>query len=139
MDPMPDRPLTRPRRSRWDWRRIVWLVGALLLVAVGGFEVVKHGGWVAVAAVAGFVAPDLTFLAGIGAPDEHRPGVLPRRVVRPYNLVHRPLPPLVLLLVTAVLPVGTPWFALCLGWLTHIAVDRASGYGLRAADGTIVR
>jgi hypothetical protein len=30
-----------------------------------------------------------------------------------------------------------PVFAALLGWLAHIALDRAAGYGLRSADGSL--
>jgi hypothetical protein len=40
------------------------------------------------------------------------------------------------LTVSAFLSFGTLPFVLGLGWLTHIAIDRTFGYGLRAADGT---
>jgi hypothetical protein len=48
-------------------RRVLWGVATAALAAFLVFEAVKHGGAVAWAAVAGVLAPDLAFLAGIGA------------------------------------------------------------------------
>ncbi|WP_326700503.1 DUF4260 domain-containing protein [Streptomyces sp. NBC_01754] len=121
---------SRPVRAAWG------LLGAFLLVWVV-FEAVKHGGWVIPLAVLGLVVPDLSFFAG--ASGEHRPGQLPRGTVAVYNLVHRPLVPLVLMVPPAALADGpgdnAAPFTFGLAWLTHIALDRAMGYGLRTADG----
>jgi hypothetical protein len=60
-------------------------------------------------------------------------GALPPRGVPLYNLWHTYVLPLAL---GAALTVGTgavPWPLL--GWLIHITLDRAAGFGLRAADG----
>lgn len=127
--------------------RLDWLGVWVLLTTVVVFEIVRNGYrsgstsgavvW-AVAAFGFFIAPDLTFVIGIGEPVEK--GRLPRRVVPWYNAVHRmwvasaftaavggatvltPLPPV--LLVGGV------------SWMAHIALDRAAGYGLRNADGS---
>jgi hypothetical protein len=63
--------------------------------------------------------------------------------VRFYNLLHAPVLALSLaaigLILLAFLPTR-PWILMIAGlaWLTHIAVDRAVGYGFRASDGSIV-
>nr|WP_272921217.1 DUF4260 family protein [Streptomyces sp. SID4917] len=110
------------------------------------FEAVKYGGWVIVAAVAGLVAPDLSFLAGLFGPHQHgphqhgphQPGRLPRSAVPAYNLVHRPVVAVVVML-TCLIPddpaIAVPLFNFGLAWLVHITADRALGYGLRTADG----
>jgi hypothetical protein len=44
--------------------------------------------------------------------------------------------PVLLLVVYAVTPLTwAPLFAAGLGWLAHVALDRAMGYGLRSAAG----
>ncbi len=116
-------------------RRTAWAVVAAALVAFAVFEAVKHGGWIAAAVVVGAVAPDLTLLVGAGGgPVPH--GHLPRAAVRPYNLAHHPLPPLLLVAVTSFVPGAAAVFAVGLAWLAHIAVDRACGYGPRRPDGS---
>ena len=53
-----------------------------------------------------------------------------------YNAAHRVWVPVLLLAVYTVSPLTwAPLFAAGLGWLAHIAVDRACGYGLRSAAG----
>ena len=135
----PARPLGPARRAASVLpQRLGWAVAATVLVAVTVFEARQHGGGVSAAAVFGGIGPDLTFLLAIGAgPTPH--GVLPRRVVRPYNLAHHPLPPGLLLVAGALLPGAPVAFVLALGWLAHITLDRALGYGPRAADGSFAR
>ncbi|MHC4910395.1 MAG: DUF4260 family protein [Planctomycetota bacterium] len=125
-----------------------WLAGWALLTTFAVFEVVKHGyvnggagsaALLTAAAIVGFIAPDLTFLVGIG--QETQPGKLPRRAVPFYNAMHRFLVPFVLTTVigVALAPLGLGAlvaFIWGLSWMAHIAADRAVGYGLRNADGS---
>lgn len=88
-------------------------------------------------AVTSFIAPDLTFLAGLGQPV--RPGFLPARAVVPYNAMHVIWGPLALAAV-AVLMASRPALAsvllvAALSWGAHVLLDRAAGYGLRRPDG----
>ncbi|MEV7870614.1 DUF4260 family protein [Streptomyces sp. NPDC088124] len=129
------------RSSASPQLRTVWTVLFVLLLIFSVFEATKYGGWVIVAALAGVVAPDLSFLAGLAGPHEHgphQPGRLPRRAVPVYNLLHRPLVAFVLML-TCLIPespaVAVPLFNFGLAWLVHIAADRALGYGLRTPEG----
>ncbi|MFD4141052.1 MULTISPECIES: DUF4260 family protein [unclassified Streptomyces] len=78
------------------------------------------------------VLPDVALLYAIAAaPDFER---LPRYAVRPYNVLHSPAVPATLLSFAAVTRSRTTAVA-GLGWLAHIAVDRAFGYGPRRPDG----
>ncbi|WP_259471787.1 DUF4260 domain-containing protein [Streptomyces shenzhenensis] len=116
--------------------RVAWGVLAALLLIWLVFETAKYGGWVIVAAVAGVVVPDLSFLAALSGPHEH--GRMPRRAVPFYNLLHRPLVALVVMagcLIPESSAVAVPLFNFGLAWLVHIAADRALGFGLRGADG----
>ncbi|GGJ22788.1 DUF4260 family protein [Streptomyces brasiliensis] len=116
--------------------RIAWgLLSALLLIwAV--FEAAKYGGWVIVAVVAGIVVPDLSFLVGLSGPHQH--GRLSPQAVPLYNLLHRPVVAL-LVMLSCLVPdspaIAVPLFNFGLAWLQHIASDRAFGFGLRTADG----
>lgn len=121
-------------------KRAGWAVAAVVVGAFALFEAVKYGGWAWGAAGVGLLGPDLAFLAAIGAPvPEH--GRLPARAVRSYNLLHRCPLPVGAMAISALVPIShaafVPWFVLGLAWLTHIALDRALGFGLRAADGRI--
>src|SRR3954470_16341825 len=116
--------------------RVAWGVAATALLAATVFEAAKHGGATIPLAVLGGLGPDLAFLAGAGQP--HAPGQLPPRAVPLYNLVHRPWLPLAAMIGSAFLgqPAAAGLFTLGSAWLTHVALDRVSGYGLRSADGS---
>ncbi|MGW0083696.1 DUF4260 family protein [Streptomyces sp. NPDC003393] len=118
--------------------RGAWALLAVFLLAWTVLEMVNHSGATIPLGIAGFIAPDLTLFVGPGGP--HEPGQLPRGRVAAYNLVHRPVVPVLGLVVVPFLPGDGPGanvglFTFALGWLLHIASDRALGYGLRTADG----
>ncbi|WP_020549655.1 DUF4260 family protein [Embleya scabrispora] len=123
---------------RW-MRRGAWIVLTLFLAAFAVFESVKYGFATSAAALLFFVLPDLTMF--IGAKDAlrdgaHEPGRLQPRAVPFYNALHRAWVPLIVLVGYTVSPVvWPPLFTAGLGWLTHIAMDRAAGYGLRTPEG----
>ncbi|MEV5609118.1 DUF4260 family protein [Streptomyces sp. NPDC052225] len=132
---------TRPpatRRSASGPVRGAWALFAVFLLAWTVLEMVNHGGAAIVLGIVGFLAPDLTLVIGPAGP--HEAGQLPRGRVAAYNFVHRPVLPLAGLVVVPFLPGDGPsanvgLFTLALGWLLHIAADRALGHGLRTADG----
>lgn len=113
-------------------RRPLQIALAVLLLAATVFEATKHGLWGP--AALGLLGPDIALLYGAGR-GVAGGGQLHPRAVPLYNLLHSyPLPVLVMA-VAATGVVGLGWFALGLAWTTHIAVDRALGYGLRTRDG----
>ncbi|MEU3462672.1 DUF4260 family protein [Streptomyces sp. NPDC006733] len=81
-------------------------------------------------------APDSALLLGIaGAPTWNR---MPSYAVRPYNVLHSPAVPAVLL--TAAALTGRRRLAVAgLAWLGHVGWDRACGYGPRDAAGYVTR
>ncbi|MFC9760021.1 DUF4260 family protein [Streptomyces sp. NPDC056921] len=118
--------------------RGAWALLAVFLLAWTVLEMVNHGGGTIPLGIAGFIAPDLTLFVGPAGP--HESGQLPRGKVPAYNLVHRPIVPVLGLVVVPFLPGDGPdanvgLFTIALAWLLHIASDRALGYGLRTADG----
>jgi hypothetical protein len=115
--------------------RTAWGLTAAALLAATVFEVTEHGGGTVPLAVLGGIGPDLTFLAGAGQP--HAAGQLPPRAVHLYNLAHRPCLPLAAMIGSAFTgqPTAAALFSLGAAWATHVALDRACGYGLRSADG----
>jgi hypothetical protein len=116
-------------------KRVAWAALAVFLLAFIVLEVINHGGSALVAALLLMVAPDLTMLVGAS---EGGNGRLSPRAVPYYNAMHRPWIPLAVLVVYSAGGLGTwvPLFVGALGWLAHIALDRAFGYGLRERDGT---
>jgi Domain of unknown function (DUF4260) len=111
-----------------------WIVptAGLLTAAVATARHTNTTPWLV---VFGAIAPDLSFLAGIGAkPDA--PNALPRRVVRPFNHAHQPAIPALATVIGIVM--GIPFlYILGLATMAHLTGDRILGYRLRNADGTI--
>ena len=130
-------------RIHWNWLGL-WA----FLTAFAGFEVVKHGFVngsplhafaLTVTAVGFFIAPDLTFIIGIGDDVPH--GSLSTRAVPYYNAMHRMLVALAFTTVIGVglaplAPIPLALFIGGLSWMAHIAMDRTAGYGLRNRDGS---
>jgi hypothetical protein len=117
-------------------RRAGWLGLGLAALAFGGLEVANHGPWALALLIAFAIAPDLTFLVGLGQARQLQPGQLPPAAVPWYNAAHRVWGPAAVLVIFTVTPLSwAPLFAAGLGWLAHVAIDRAMGYGLRTAAG----
>ncbi|QQC89038.1 DUF4260 family protein [Streptomyces alfalfae] len=131
--PAPPRPTERTSPGA---RRAAWFLAALFWSALGVMEGVDHGWPAGLLAAVFFVAPDLTFLAGLRDAPRMARGQLPPRAVPLYNAAHRALVPLTLLGLYAALPgKWAPALAALCGWLAHISYDRAFGYGLRTKEG----
>ncbi|WAU79961.1 DUF4260 family protein [Streptomyces sp. Qhu-G9] len=117
-------------------RRTAWLLNALFWSAFAVLEGANHGWLAGLVAAAFFIAPDLTFLVGLGDAPRMAKGQLPPRAVPYYNAAHRAALPLALMTLYAFGPVAwPPVFAALCGWLAHISYDRAFGYGLRTKEG----
>lgn len=117
----------RSKTTRWAWLIVALAGAASAVVAVMTHHVEL---WPVVVFA---VAPDLSFLAGVG--QSAAPGQLPKRAVPVYNLVHQPMLPMALMASAWLDLAPRFWFAAGLSWLTHIAVDRVSGFGLRTKEG----
>lgn len=79
------------------------------------------------------LGPDLPLLLGAGKGLER--GQLHPRAVPLYNLTHRFWGPLALGVAAVAADLAAAWLVGALAWATHIAVDRALGYGLRTRAG----
>jgi len=122
----------RPGRAA----RVGWTAFALFLAAFAIFESAKYGLPTATAALAFLVLPDLTMLIGLRSAGTLKRGQLAPRAVPFYNAMHRAWIQVVLLVTYSLGLVDfPPLFTAGLAWLTHIAIDRAAGYGLRDRDG----
>ncbi|PKW07497.1 protein of unknown function [Streptomyces sp. 1222.5] len=127
---------TALRSTRTVLRRAAWLAGALFWSAFAVLEGVNHGWLAGGLALLFLVAPDLTFLVGLGDAPRMAKGQLPPRAVPYYNAMHRALVPFALMVAYTVLPIDwPPAFAALCGWIAHISYDRAFGYGLRTEAG----
>jgi hypothetical protein len=116
-------------------KRVAWAALAAFSLAFIVLEVINHGGSALIAAFLLLIAPDLTMFIGARAAGD---GKLSPKAVPWYNVMHRPWIPLAVLVVYSVGGLGdwVPLFTAGLGWLAHIALDRAFGYGLRERDGS---
>ncbi|WP_063777659.1 hypothetical protein [Amycolatopsis sp. MJM2582] len=102
----------------------------MFLLAWTVLEMVNHGGGTIPLGIVGFIAPGLTLFVGVAA--WHEAGQLPPLKAAAYNLVHRPIGPVLALVVVPFLPGDGPdanvgLFTLALGWLLHIVSGRALG------------
>jgi hypothetical protein len=115
-----------------SYRRAGFAVLAAALVALIVLVYAREtvGWWPLVAFALG---PDLPLFLGAGRGLEK--GQLHPRAVPLYNLVHRFWLPLALGLVAVAASLPAAWLVGALAWGTHVAVDRAVGYGLRTSDG----
>jgi uncharacterized protein DUF4260 len=103
-----------------------FVVAVLAIVVV----VTRHASWWQVLVFS--MAPDLSFLAGMGSGLAR--GQLHPRGVPIYNAVHRYWAPVVLVAVT--FAINSPeWLAAGLAWTAHISFDRSLGFGLRTREG----
>jgi hypothetical protein len=81
-----------------------------------------------------WLVPDIALLAAISR-EANAAGRVAPRAVSLYNAVHA-LPGSVALAALGALA-SPDVLALGLVWLSHVLVDRAAGYGLRARDGSL--
>jgi hypothetical protein len=119
----------------WTWRHPE---GRLLsaVVGVGALAAATAlGGAVTWTFWAGLIGPDLAFLKGWGQPTKG-PGHVPEETVGLYNDLHHPIAPAATVAL-GVVTLNQPLVVGGLGWLAHIAIDRATGIGLRHPDGSI--
>ena len=99
-------------------------------LAAGAGAFVLLGPW----ALALWLLPDLALIAGMSR-DFAGHGRLAPRAVGAYNAVHAYPGPI--LLAAAGLLLSPLLLGLGLLWISHVAIDRASGYGLRTAEGFV--
>jgi hypothetical protein len=106
----------------------------VLLGAAGAAALTGGVATLGLAALPLWLVPDVALLAGIDA-TANREGRLAPRAVPLYNALHRAAGPALLAAASPVL--GRTALGVALVWASHVAVDRALGYGLRARDGRI--
>lgn len=122
-------PVSSRRRLR---ARHLWLVPGLAIAVYANAQAGAHGLGLGPLLIFGIV-PHLPSLLGIGQP--HAPGQMARRAVPLFNLMHHPLPPLVVLGLAAAGILSPFWLVGALAWLSHIVADLGFDKGLRTADG----
>jgi hypothetical protein len=124
--------LRRPRLSGRPSARHLWIVPGLAIAILANTQAGLHGlGLVPVLAFG--IVPHLPALLGVGQP--HARGQMASRAVPLFNLMHHPVPPLMVLGLAAVGILSPFWLVGGLAWFSHIVMDLAFGQGLRTADG----
>ena len=108
-------------RSRWLKRRHLWLVPGLAIAIFANGQAALH-------------AVHLAYLLIFGILP-HVPALLPR-ANSVFNSLHHPLPPAVVLVMSAVGLLPPVALVGSLAWLSHIVIDWALGDGVRSADGS---
>jgi hypothetical protein len=125
----------RSTRPGWLRPRLLWLVPGLAIGLYAGRQAEEHGmGLAGIATLLMFgILPHLPVLLGRGQP--HAPGQLAARAVPLFNATHHPVPPLVVVLLSAAGILSPLAAVAALAWLSHVVADLAFGQGLRTRDG----
>jgi hypothetical protein len=124
-------PLAVPQGRRLR-RRQLWLIPGLAIAVYANALASEHGLGLGPLLLFGIV-PHLPALLGIGQP--HARGQMAARAVPLFNVMHHPMPPLVILGLAAAGVLSPFWLVGALAWGSHIIVDLAFGHGLRTPDG----
>ena len=106
-------------------RAVLLLAG----LAAQAAAIVLLGPWT----LALWLVPDLALLAGLSR-EHNEAGRIAPRAVPLYNALHALAGPIALVALGAA--IGPALLGIGLVWLSHVLVDRAAGYGLRAPDGS---
>jgi hypothetical protein len=113
-------------------RRHLWLIPGLAIAVYANGQAGEHGLGLGPLLFFGIV-PHLPALLGVGEP--HTRGQMAARAVPLFNVMHHPVPPLVLIALAAAGVLPPFWLVGGLAWFSHVVVDLAFGSGLRTADG----
>lgn len=124
-------PVAPSRRLRLR-RRHLWLIPGLAVALYANALAGEHGLGLGPLLIFGIV-PHLPALLGLGEP--HARGQMAARAVPLFNVMHHPLPPLVVFGLAAAGILSPFWLVGALAWFSHIVVDMAFGHGLRTPDG----
>lgn len=121
--------------------RIVWAALGLVLLTAVVLGCLHWGRPATVVAVVFGVFPDVSLVGAFAAQGRLKPSRVPL-----YNALHRLPAPIAIfaigvLVVLATGVAASSWWPIALAglaWVTHIAVDRACGFGLRDSGGNII-
>ena len=125
---------SRTNRDGRGWLRLrhLWVVPGLAITFYANGQAGHLGVGIVPLLVFG-IAPDLPRLLGLGQPHAH--GQMSPRAVPAFNLMHHPVPPLVMLAVAATGVLPLVLYVGALAWLGHIVLGLGVGDRLRGRDG----
>lgn len=115
-------------------RRHLWLVPGLAIAVYASTQATAYG--IGIVPLLVFtIVPDLPRLLGVGQPHAH--DRMAARAIPLFNVLHHPVPPLVLLglAVAGVLP--PVWLVGSIAWLGHLVIGLGLGDRLRTRDGRL--
>ena len=112
--------------------RHLWLIPGLAIAIAANGQANEHGLGLGPLLLFGIV-PHLPVLLALGQP--HARGQMARRAVPLFNVMHHPLPPVLVAALAAAGLLSPFWLVGGLAWFSHIVVDFALGDGLRTTDG----
>jgi deazaflavin-dependent oxidoreductase (nitroreductase family) len=112
--------------------RHLWVVPGLAIAFFANLQAERVGLGI-VPLLAFGIAPDLPRLLGLGQPHAH--GQMPRRAVPAFNLMHHPVPPVVILALAAIGVLPPVLYVGALVWLGHIVIGMGIGDRVRGRNG----
>jgi hypothetical protein len=112
--------------------RHLWLVPGLAVAVYASTQAQLFG--IGIVPLLVFtIVPDVPRLLGVGQPHAH--GQMPARALPLFNLLHHPVPPLVLLAMAATGILPPVWLVGSIAWVGHLVIGLAIGDRLRTGDG----
>ncbi len=114
--------------------RHLWLIPGLAIAVYASTQATHHGLGI-VPLLVFTIVPDLPRLLGVGQPRAH--GHLATRAVPLFNLLHHPVPPLVLLGLATAGVLSPLWLVGSMAWLGHLVLGLGIGDRLRTRDGRL--
>ena len=114
--------------------RLLWLVPGLAIAVYASTQATAHGLGI-VPLLVFTIVPDIPRLLGVGQPHPH--GRMASRAVPLFNLLHHPVPPLVLLGLALAGVLSPLWLVGSIAWLGHLVIGLGIGDRLRTHDGRL--
>ena len=115
-------------------RRHLWLVPGLAIAVYASTQATAHGLGI-VPLLVFTIVPDIPRLLGVGQSHPH--GRMASRAVPLLNLLHHPVPPLVLLGLAVAGVLSPLWLVGSIAWLGHLVLGLGIGDRLRTRDGRL--
>ena len=114
--------------------RHLWLIPGLAIAVYASTQATAYGLGI-VPLLVFTIVPDVPWLLGVG--QRHPHGQMATRAVPFFNLLHHPVPPLVLLGLAVAGVLSPLWLVGSIAWLGHLVIGLGIGDRLRTSDGRL--
>jgi hypothetical protein len=114
--------------------RHLWLIPGLAIAVYASTQATAYGLGI-VPLLVFTIVPDVPRLLGVG--QRHPHGRMATRAVPLFNLLHHPVPPLVLLGLAVAGVLSPLWLVGSIAWLGHLVIGLGIGDRLRTSDGRL--